>query len=132
MTGWETAGTTLSRLQALGVRLSLDNFGTGYSSLSYLNKLPVTKLKIDGSFVASTGHRAEDRGIVRTILELAAGMKMDVVAEGVETQEQLEQLREMKCSLVQGYLLSKPMDTGATEAYLKSVPVYNVHKCATA
>ncbi len=117
---WEVCGATLSRLRALGIRLSLDDFGTGYSSLAYLNKLPVTKLKIDRSFVTKMVPQADRHGIVKTILDLAGNMKMDVVAEGVETEEQLAQLREMKCSLIQGYLFSKPLDQASIEAYLRS------------
>jgi diguanylate cyclase (GGDEF)-like protein/PAS domain S-box-containing protein len=123
MGDWEVSGATLSRLQALGVRLSLDDFGTGYSSLSYLNKLPVTKLKIDRSFVARMAPEAERHGIIKTILDLADSLKMEVVAEGVETMEQLAQLRDMKCSLIQGYVFSKPLDQTSVEAYLRSFQI---------
>ncbi len=123
MGDWEVSGANLSRLQALGVRLSLDDFGTGYSSLSYLNKLPVTKLKIDRSFVAKMAPLAERHGIVKTILDLADSLNLEVVAEGVETVEQLVQLRDMKCSLIQGYLFSKPLDQASIEAYLRSFQI---------
>jgi diguanylate cyclase (GGDEF)-like protein/PAS domain S-box-containing protein len=123
MGDWEVSGATLSRLKALGVRLCLDDFGTGYSSLSYLNKLPVTKLKIDRSFVARMAPQAEHHGIIKTILDLAESMKMEVVAEGVETEDQLAQLRDMKCRLIQGYLFSKPLDEESIEAYLRSFQI---------
>jgi EAL domain-containing protein (putative c-di-GMP-specific phosphodiesterase class I) len=123
MGDWEVSGATLSRLRALGVRLSLDDFGTGYSSLSYLNKLPVTKLKIDRSFVARMAPRTEGHGIIKTIIDLADSMNLEVVAEGVETAEQLAQLRDMKCSLIQGYFFSKPLDRPSIEAYLRSFQV---------
>jgi diguanylate cyclase (GGDEF)-like protein/PAS domain S-box-containing protein len=119
MSNWDVSRQTLSRLEALGVRLTLDDFGTGYSSLNYLNRLPVTKLKIDRSFVTALAFNEEQHGIVRTILDLAASMKMDVVAEGVETSEQLGRLKEMNCRLVQGYLFSKPLDVKSVEAYLR-------------
>src|SRR5208282_2266886 len=106
---WEVSSATLSRLEALGLRLSLDDFGTGYSSLNYLNKLPVTKLKIDRSFISELSPQTDHHGIVQTILDLAASMKMEVVAEGVETEAQLLRLRGMKCRLIQGYLFSKPL-----------------------
>ncbi len=120
---WEVSGATLSRLRALGVRLSLDDFGTGYSSLSYLTKLPVTKLKIDRSFVSRMAPHTEGHGIIKTILDLAGSMNLEVVAEGVETGEQLTQLRDMKCSLIQGYFFSKPLDQASIEAYLRSFQV---------
>jgi diguanylate cyclase (GGDEF)-like protein/PAS domain S-box-containing protein len=129
MGDWEVSGATLSRLRALGVRLSLDDFGTGYSSLSYLNKLPVTKLKIDRSFVAKMAPRTEGHGIIKTILDLADSLDLEVVVEGVETGEQLAQLRDMKCSLIQGYLFSKPLDQASIEAYLRSFQVSDDLRC---
>ncbi len=110
---WELVGATLSELETLGVRLCLDDFGTGYSSLSYLHRLPVTKLKIDRSFLEKMVSSAEHSGIVQTILDLAGRLKMDVVAEGIETEGQLAQLKLMKCKLGQGYLLARPMDEEA-------------------
>lgn len=107
---WDAVVATLSALRALGVRLCLDDFGTGYSSLSYLHRLPVSKLKIDRSFLQKMESSDEHSGIIRAILDLANTLKMEVVAEGIETQGQLAQLKEMKCKLGQGYLFAKPQD----------------------
>ncbi len=105
----ELAAVTLAKLRSLGVRLSIDDFGTGYSSLSYLNRFPVDTLKIDRSFVTSMNAADENLQIVKTIVTLAGNLGMQVVAEGVETEEQLEQLRSLKCQYGQGFLFSKPL-----------------------
>jgi EAL domain-containing protein (putative c-di-GMP-specific phosphodiesterase class I) len=120
MSDWEVSSATLSKLEALGLRLSLDDFGTGYSSLNYLNKLPVTKLKIDRSFISELSPQTDRHGIVQTILDLAASMKMEVVAEGVETEAQLLRLKGMNCRLIQGYLFSKPLNSVSTGDYLRA------------
>ncbi len=104
-----TAGM-LERLRALGVELSIDDFGTGYSSLSYLHRLPIDTLKIDRSFVSRIGENNDNKEVVRTIVMLAHILGKGVVAEGVETKEQLQHLRELKCDSAQGYLFSKPVD----------------------
>jgi diguanylate cyclase (GGDEF)-like protein len=93
----------LKKLKIRGVRIEVDDFGTGYSSLSYLKRFPVDYLKVDRSFVGSLGHNPEDEGIVRAIVELAHTLGLEVVAEGVETGEQLGLLREMGCELAQGH-----------------------------
>jgi EAL domain-containing protein (putative c-di-GMP-specific phosphodiesterase class I) len=103
----------LTELQSLNVRLHMDDFGTGYSSLSYLHKLPIDTLKIDRSFIMDMGLRDEALEIVRTIVTLAHNLGMQVVAEGVETQEQVAMLRGLGCEYAQGYYFSKPVD-GAT------------------
>jgi len=95
---------TLRNLKALGVSLAIDDFGTGYSSLSYLRRFPVDTLKIDRSFIHNLGAQSEETEIVRAILSLARTLRLKVVAEGVETEEQLAQLQELGCDLVQGYL----------------------------
>ena len=100
---------TLKALRALGVGISIDDFGTGYSSLSYLKKFPVTKLKIDRSFIADITTDTDDRTLVEAILAMAKGMGLTVVAEGVEDAEQLEFLRGHRCDLVQGYFFSRPI-----------------------
>ncbi|OLE54564.1 MAG: hypothetical protein AUG51_07725 [Acidobacteria bacterium 13_1_20CM_3_53_8] len=109
----ETASTMLMQLRALGVHLSIDDFGTGYSSLSYLHRFPVNTLKIDRSFISRMGAGDENTEIVRTIITLASNLGMKVIAEGVETQSQLAQLKEMKCDYGQGYLFSRPMHAEA-------------------
>ncbi|TPG41843.1 EAL domain-containing protein, partial [Roseomonas nepalensis] len=99
---------TLHELRALGLRTALDDFGTGYSSLSYLRSFPFDKLKIDQSFVREMGHRADCLAIVTSVLDLAHQLGMDTTAEGVETEEQLEQLRSAGCTEVQGFLFDRP------------------------
>jgi EAL domain-containing protein (putative c-di-GMP-specific phosphodiesterase class I) len=106
----ETVTEMLLQLRALGVRLSMDDFGTGYSSLSYLHRFPIHTLKIDRSFISGGDGENE---IVRTIIMLARNMGMDIVAEGVETREQLAYLRELKCEYGQGFLFSRPLDIAA-------------------
>jgi diguanylate cyclase (GGDEF)-like protein len=106
----ELATNTLLQLRKLGVHLSIDDFGTGYSSLSYLHRFPVNTLKIDRSFIGRMAKGDENAEIVRTICTLANNLGMEVVAEGVETREQLELLRSLKCEYGQGYLFSKPVD----------------------
>lgn len=105
----ETATAMLRQLRSLGVQLSIDDFGTGYSSLSYLHRFPVNILKVDRSFVTRMGTDEESLGIVETIIALASKLKMKAVAEGVETQEQSEQLKRLNCEYVQGYLFAKPL-----------------------
>jgi diguanylate cyclase (GGDEF)-like protein/PAS domain S-box-containing protein len=105
----EKGTAMLFQLRALGVRLSIDDFGTGYSSLSYLHRFPIDTLKIDRSFVTRIVNDKENIEIVRTILMLAENLGMDVVAEGVETQEQMALLRQLSCQSGQGYFFSKPM-----------------------
>lgn len=114
----ELAAGTLAKLRGLGVRLSIDVFGTGYSSLSYLNRFPVDTLKIDRSFVTSMNEADENLQIVKTIVTLAGNLGMQVVAEGVETDEQLDQLRSLKCQYGQGYLFSKPLDVADADLFI--------------
>ncbi|HTW10465.1 MAG TPA: EAL domain-containing protein [Acidimicrobiales bacterium] len=105
----EGALATLSALHDLGVQLSIDDFGTGYSSLLYLRRYPVDFLKIDRLFVAGLGSNPQDTAIASSVIGLAHSLGLRVVAEGVETDEQLAQLRDMGCDLGQGYLWSRPV-----------------------
>ena len=105
----EAAIAMIGQLRGLGIELSIDDFGTGYSSLSYLHRFPISTLKIDRSFVSRMTGNNENAEIVRTIIMLARSLKMDVVAEGVETAEQLAQLKALDCEYGQGYYFSKPL-----------------------
>jgi EAL domain-containing protein (putative c-di-GMP-specific phosphodiesterase class I) len=98
------------------IRLQIDDFGTGYSSLSRLQRLPFNYLKIDRSFIRELISRKSSQDIVRAIMQLAHALKLMVVAEGVETEEQLCSLRELGCDYVQGFLISKPIDAEAAES----------------
>jgi len=102
----------LRRLKALGVRVSMDDFGSGYSSLSYLQAFPFDKIKIDRAFVMNLGHNPQSAAIVRAVIGLGHGLEMSIVAEGVETQEQLTFLANEGCDAVQGYFLGKPLPIG--------------------
>lgn len=110
----------LSKLKQIGVQLSIDDFGTGYSSLSYLHRLPFDTLKIDRSFVYSVGEQGENSEILQTIISLAQNLKMKVIAEGIETETQLELLRSLNCDYGQGYLFSKPLPVEEMETLLYS------------
>jgi len=99
----------LDQLHELGVRIALDDFGTGYSSIGYLNKAVFHKLKIDGSFVREAGTRPENVAIIQSIVQLAKSFRMNVTAEGVETAEDFERMRDLGCDTIQGYLFGKPL-----------------------
>jgi diguanylate cyclase (GGDEF)-like protein len=108
----------LRELTRLGIRLSVDDYGTGFSSLAYLKRLPVSALKIDRSFVTEMDHDESDHAIVRSTIDLARHLGMEVVAEGVETERALEELRQLGCHLAQGFLISRPLPADALEAWL--------------
>lgn len=120
--------TILEQLRLLGVQLGIDDFGTGYSSLSRLYRFPINTLKIDRSFIKRMDVGCEDNGttcshtIVRTIISLAHNLGLDVTAEGIETPEQLAELRKLGCELGQGYLFSKPVDAQRAEALIATQP----------
>lgn len=104
----EQARRVLSVFKALGVRVAIDDFGSGYASLGYLRQLPLDRLKIDRSFISYLGSSVRDEKLVRAAIDLAHSLEADVVAEGVETSQQLEWLRDNDCDLVQGYLVGHP------------------------
>jgi diguanylate cyclase (GGDEF)-like protein len=114
----EATLATLKNLKGLGIEFSLDDFGTGYSSLSYLHQFPFNTLKIDRSFVNSIDTNNEKLGIIRAIITLARNLNMDTIAEGIETVNQIAQLKALKCQYGQGYLLSKPLNQQATESLI--------------
>ena len=122
----ESAIEMLKQLRTLGIELSIDDFGTGYSSLSYLHRFPISTLKIDRSFVSRMSDNNENAEIVRTILMLARSLKMDVVAEGVETKDQLSQLAMLECEYGQGYYFSKPLDVEGASALLADGHTYQI------
>lgn len=105
----EHCTSTLSKLLALGVRIAIDDFGTGYSSLSYLRDFPASTLKIDRSFVMNVPGSSRDNGITRAIIAMGQGLGLSLVAEGIETQEQLQFLIQAGCDFAQGYLISPPL-----------------------
>ena len=109
---------TLNAIKALGVGVTIDDFGTGYSSLAYLKRYPIDKLKIDRSFVMDTPQSADDVAIVTAIIQMGHSLQLKTVAECVETAEQKELLHRLGCDLVQGFLVSAPMDAQATQRWL--------------
>ncbi|MGA9335517.1 MAG: EAL domain-containing protein [Rudaea sp.] len=115
----ELAIHTLDRLHSLGVAIAIDDFGTGYSSLSYLKRLPIDTLKIDRSFVGDITTDPDDEAITKTIISMAHSLGLDVVAEGVETLEQLEYLHEQGCDVIQGHWLSPPLDAAACFTFIR-------------
>jgi diguanylate cyclase (GGDEF)-like protein/PAS domain S-box-containing protein len=122
----DRSAVVLSELKALGVRLDIDDFGTGYSSLSRLQRFPVDTLKIDRSFISRMDTDLETREIVRIIVMLAHGLRLKVVAEGVETEAQADMLKEIGCEMAQGYLYSRPAPAETIEQLLNNNCAANV------
>ncbi|MCX7782610.1 MAG: EAL domain-containing protein [Meiothermus sp.] len=104
----ERARLILQELRGLGVKIAIDDFGSGYASLAYLRHLPIHRIKLDRSLIQQIGHNPEDERLLRALIQLGHNLEMEVLAEGIETPEQLEWLREAGCDLVQGYLLGRP------------------------
>lgn len=122
----ESVAAVMHQLKALGISLSLDDFGTGYSSLSYLHRFPIDTLKIDRSFISGVGNGSDTWEIVRAIAMMAHALNMDVIAEGVETKEQLAHIKALKCKYAQGYFFSQPVDS-ATVSELIAQNLDSVH-----
>ena len=120
MANAEQSVRTLTELKAIGVSLAIDDFGTGYSSLAYLKRLPIDALKIDQTFVGDLTIDPDDEAITATIIRMAHSLGLNVVAEGVETVEQLEYLREQGCDEIQGYWFSPPLEADACYTFLES------------
>jgi EAL domain-containing protein (putative c-di-GMP-specific phosphodiesterase class I) len=117
----EQSGSPLAVLERLrdgGVRVALDDFGTGYSSLAYLRRLQLDTLKLDRAFIAGLQGSRKDRAIVQAVLSMARSLGVDVVAEGVESEAQLERLKALGCPLAQGFLFAGPLPAGDAEAFL--------------
>ena len=109
--------STLEQLRSLGARISVDDFGTGYSSLAYLKQFPLNTLKIDKAFIDDM-RTARGRNMVDTIMTIAHNLSLNVVAEGVEDDEQLDMLRKLRCDVIQGYHYSKPLSAAELSQFL--------------
>src|SRR5690606_7454495 len=106
----------------LGVHFAIDDFGTGYSSLSYLKRFPIDRLKIDRSFVRDLGNDLDDTALIHAIISMARSLRMEVIAEGVETEGQRDYLQAHDCAIMQGYLFSRPIPAAAFERFLAESP----------
>jgi EAL domain-containing protein (putative c-di-GMP-specific phosphodiesterase class I) len=132
MSHGESAVAVLQKLKSLGVRIAIDDFGTGYSSLAYLKRFPIDTIKVDRSFIKDIPSDSGDKQITRAIIAMAHNLRLRVVAEGVETADQLKFLRGLRCDTVQGYYLHRPLPEAEVAAVLELnrmrraglVPVY--------
>src|SRR3984957_2364782 len=114
----------LQEIKALGILLAIDDFGTGYSSLSYLHRFPLDTLKIDRSFISGTDQAGDEMEIAKTIMPMASNLRLDVIAEGVETIEQVDLLKKLRCKYAQGYFFSKPLAAEEVAELLSGAPVW--------
>jgi EAL domain-containing protein (putative c-di-GMP-specific phosphodiesterase class I) len=114
----QRASRTLEALHALGVHIAIDDFGTGYSSLAYLKRFPAQTVKIDRSFVSGLPQDRDDAAITQAVIAMAHSLGLEVVAEGVETQAQLDYLRRLHCDQAQGYLIGRPMPAAQLQGLL--------------
>jgi EAL domain-containing protein (putative c-di-GMP-specific phosphodiesterase class I) len=120
----ESSLAAMAKLTALGIRTSIDDFGTGYSSLSYLQKLPVSVLKIDKSFIDTVAESKEGAALVRAIVGVGAALELQVIAEGVERLEQVGRLQALNCRYAQGYFFSRPLDVAAMDGFLAGKQIF--------
>ena len=112
----------LTALKELGVSIAVDDFGTGYSSLAYLSAFPIDTLKIDRSFINGISTSSDSAALVNTLVKLAKTLRLNTVAEGIETDTQLSALKDLQCEHGQGYLLGRPQEPHAIQALLNNVP----------
>lgn len=119
MQSLDLAVVTLRRLKEMDVRLSIDDFGTGYSSLTYLKRFPIDAVKIDQSFIRDLTTNSDDAAIARAVIAMSQSLKLKVIAEGVETIDQLEFLRYLECDEIQGYLVSRPVPADEFERLMQ-------------
>ena len=117
----ESTINILNKFKKIGVRVSLDDFGTGYSSLSYLQKMPIDTLKIDRAFIRNLHKNKKDQAFVVAIITMAHSLGMEVIAEGVELEEQFEFLKTLNCEMAQGYMFSPPVPVDELMPFLLSV-----------
>ncbi|MFZ8977539.1 MAG: EAL domain-containing protein [Pseudohongiellaceae bacterium] len=123
MKNLERNSQMLSELKELGLSISMDDFGTGFSSLSYLKRFPLDTIKIDRSFINEIHESSDDQEITRAIIAMGQSVKLKTLAEGVETDEQLEILRSYGCDYIQGFFYGKPMTAGDMTSYLEKQSV---------
>lgn len=113
----------MKQLSLAGVRFSIDDFGTGYSSLSYIKDFPISHIKIDRSFVMTIGENESNRKIIKAIIAMAHSLGLEVIGEGIETEEQLAYLAQVECDEIQGYYYSKPLSPESFLEFIKKNPV---------